>query len=542
MSYRQKLHTNPTSTPTGLKPFACRGLKHGGCCADIHRTSTELPPNIHRWIDARRQSGYAYWWMSGGCLVDVEETSTAPESLCRKAFRKISVDVGLFPDESYGHAPRVIRTRWPENTSRQKEKHTGSGTECAMKSPALVRCLPTRATGASDAKVRRSLDSSKHSANIFRNINRVSLGSLTPQGFLLPIAGEPHSEGTHSWESAKQFLYFTDERVVLINPIQPVGDATDDGIRGLRIGKSIYPISREMGWKLWHSSHFPIPNTSMMRTHITQGVYSTHPTLHCSRFRNTKTSRNPLFDRCVVEITIEMEKTAKRSQLKHLPCWRKETGVVFGKMFFNKILLGSFKFMFESGQIFCEHKLINPQSWVEKPEWTVSEGEIMDNPRTQGYLNLLNSAKENFTQLIVKEIQGGSLLKGSPSMKQMVFLPNFENMQIGIEAEVADIVEELLGGIQVTDDETALLKHGDLVLNGKSILNVFHNLNLSFQKKSTQAPEPCVPSLYTGSGSECIAKKPALVRCLPTRATGNWCKDRKKCATLQGSQCLFTIN
>ena len=97
----------------------------------------------------------------------------------------------------------------------------------------------------------------------------------------------------------------------------------------------------------------------------------------------------------------------------------------------------------------------------------------MDDARPQGNLYALDSRKEQPAQLHIERIERGHLLKRRADAKRAVSL--LKDAQVGGKAEIADIVEELLGGRWVLNGEAVLLQGGDLVADAKGGFGVFHN-------------------------------------------------------------------
>ena len=301
-----------------------------------------------------------------------------------------------------------------------------------------------------------------------------SQGALSPQWLAAPIlAGKSHGGDIHRGVLRQQHPQVGGESVLRVNAVQPVGDAAQYGIEtGWRDALHIDPGKTQDRRQLRPVGQIAVPHTGMVGTVVAQHVNGNHPTLQVFILCHTKTTGNALLCGRVGKVPVEPCQASERGQFQHLPRRREVCSAVFHRMLPDELLFRALQLPLQCRQVLGEISLVNSQRRIKEPERPVSQRELVDDARAQRNLNPLDGSEQQLAQLHVERVERGNLLKRGPSSERVIRL--LEDAQIGSEAEVTDIVEELLGFGSVVHSKATQLQGGELVGDAKGGFVVVH--------------------------------------------------------------------
>ena len=305
--------------------------------------------------------------------------------------------------------------------------------------------------------------------------------------------GESHGcRGNHR-VFGKQSLDVFDESVRRINGVQPIGDATELGIKF----KGMYvpvcnPRHRCLSRQYRHNRETAVPDASMVSTLVSQYSDACQPTAQNEMLRQSEVLCHQIFRSIVRKVSVEFRNGAKCQDLKRFPGWWEFWSVVFIEMFRYEVFLRPLDLSTDMDDVGLKAFGIFTQSLIRKPERAVVSREIANHLATCGDFYLEDGVEDELLQFGVEAIDGNDITEMGVGFKDMGLSVNFHRTPIVCQTEITRPVKDGRCLSLIFNNKPPLFQSLNLLDEGKGLLGIVHIKN--------EVPACCTPRERTCAG------------------------------------------
>lgn len=273
----------------------------------------------------------------------------------------------------------------------------------------------------------------------------IIIGLLLPQWFLSPMGRKAHGGWVNRGIAEQQELQVTNESVLRVDGVEPVGDAAELGIEGFVWECEIrYPLIGHRRWRYGLHRIRTIPDAGMVGTMVAQGCQALQPTGQESVMVKAKVTSHQVLQFRLVEVVEQLRQNTKRYYFQGLPYrWQVWFGVLV-EMLTNVSLTGTPHLFAYRFKVLFKAMLIDCFLCIHKPERATCGGNVLDDFRANCNLNGLNGSEEYGFQVLVETIATKYLVEMAVREKCVGAMVGFQMKPIVCQSKVTDGIEGFL--------------------------------------------------------------------------------------------------
>ena len=297
----------------------------------------------------------------------------------------------------------------------------------------------------------------------------------SPQRFLLPTCRKSHRMGVDDGIYGKQILEVCNKRIMSINGIQPINDATQLGIYLIRQNLSVrYPVVRHLTGQNRNGGEASVPNPGVMSKKVSQRCYTHKPTAENQMLFKTKLMCNVVLDTSVAEIAEKLGQCSQGCDFDCFPSRGEFLFSVFLVVACYELFLRPLQFSVQRFQMTGEKGMVRKQVGIDEPERIVAERKVMYHLCTDSNFYRLYGRKKKRPQLFIEVIILNDIVEMAVGEKLVIYAICLQWTPVICQPEITDKAQRIFCLCFIVNDKPSLFQKSNLLSDSNRVLAVVH--------------------------------------------------------------------